>query len=155
MSATIDGLLELARAESSTALGGSCLLADALEEAVAWPHGSGSVTLDVDEELRIALDQALAVRALGPVIGNATQHGSRVRVTATAVDGWVDVNVDDDGPGVAAADREALFVPGRTTTGGAGLGLPLARRVARSAGGDVAFAETASGARVVVRLPRR
>ena len=155
MSATIDGLLELARAEFPMALGGSCRLADALADAVAWSHGPGTVSYDVDESLRLALDDALAVRAIGPVVDNATRHGSHVEITAAAADGWIDITVDDDGPGVGADDREACFLPGRTSTGGAGLGLPLARRVARSAGGDVTFADRASGARVVVRLPRR
>lgn len=155
MSATIDSLLELARSESAAVLHGSCRLVDAVAEAVAASSRHGAVQWDVDEELRLALDQALAVRALAPVVDNATRHGTRVHVTAAADDRWVEVYVDDDGPGVASAEREAFFLPGRTTTGGAGLGLPLARRVARSVGGDVLFADGTTGARVVVRLPLR
>ena len=47
------------------------------------------------------------------------------------------VTVTDDGPGVDASLRDSLFEPGATTTGSAGLGLALARRIARNAGGDV------------------
>ena len=69
------------------------------------------------------------------------------------------VSVADDGPGVAADVREHLFEPGRTRGvnghGGAGLGLPLARRLALAIGGDVTLTapEPGAGAEFHVRLP--
>ncbi len=65
----------------------------------------------------------------------------------------------DDGPGVPPQFAGQLFQPGRRADpadghGGAGLGLPLARRLARSAGGEVTYDEQhAHGARFVVSLP--
>jgi signal transduction histidine kinase len=70
--------------------------------------------------------------------------------------------VADDGPGVAVEAREQVFEPGVRAAGlnghrGAGLGLPLARRLARAAGGDITLDDTPGalgGARFVVTLPK-
>jgi signal transduction histidine kinase len=68
--------------------------------------------------------------------------------------------VEDDGPGVAEDEGERIFEPGvrghaRRANGepGAGLGLALARRLARSAEGDVVADPTARGGRFLVTLP--
>ena len=67
--------------------------------------------------------------------------------------------IDDDGPGVADDERERIFEPGRPRTqgangsAGAGLGLALSRRLARTVHGDV-YAETSpDGGRFLIRLP--
>jgi signal transduction histidine kinase len=70
----------------------------------------------------------------------------------------VELLVQDDGPGVDAVAADDIFQPGRTseTGAGAGLGLAISRRIARSAGGDVhvVTADVGSdGGRFVVRLP--
>jgi signal transduction histidine kinase len=103
-------------------------------------------------------------RILHPVIENACRHGrGEVRVGVTAENGDVTVTVADDGPGVPETDRERIFEPGvrvadgegdrgARPAGGAGLGLPLARRLARAAGGDV-HAEPGLGGRFTIRLP--
>jgi signal transduction histidine kinase len=65
----------------------------------------------------------------------------------------------DDGPGVPTQEQEQIFEPGgqglagRTNGDGAGLGLALARRLARSVTGDVTLAPGETGATFVVRLP--
>ncbi|HCB05483.1 MAG TPA: sensor histidine kinase, partial [Nocardioides bacterium] len=65
--------------------------------------------------------------------------------------------VADDGEGVASAVREQLFQPGVTNgSGGAGLGLGIARRVARSFGGEIDLLDAGpEGAAFRVTLPRR
>jgi len=65
--------------------------------------------------------------------------------------------VEDDGPGVTEEERERIFEPGvrgaaANGADGAGLGLALARRLARGASGDVT-AEPGGAGRFVVRLP--
>ena len=83
----------------------------------------------------------------------AAQH---VEVSAVAQDSRVHVSVRDDGPGVPVHDAESVFAPGHTTGTGSGLGLALARRIARSTGGDVTLVEDddhVSGATFVVSLP--
>jgi signal transduction histidine kinase len=67
--------------------------------------------------------------------------------------------VEDDGPGVRAAEREAIFQPGRRGSAadgvaGAGLGLALARRLARSVRGEVEALDGDGGGRFRITLPR-
>ena len=71
--------------------------------------------------------------------------------------------VQDDGPGVSDELREAIFAPGNRgnasslatapVSSGAGLGLALSLRLARTAGGEVHAQPSDAGARFVVRLP--
>jgi two-component system osmolarity sensor histidine kinase EnvZ len=78
-----------------------------------------------------------------------------VAVTVRAVQGWVEVVVDDDGPGIPEAAREGAFKPFASfSTGGTGLGLAIARDIARAHGGEIVLAESPMGGlRAVVRLP--
>jgi signal transduction histidine kinase len=153
MSETVTTLVDLARtgaeafAETST-----------VHEVVA---AAGTDGIDVrlspaDRALVVALPAALAGRALAPVLDNARAHrAERVQLRACGEAEHVDLVVEDDGPGLA--DDEGLFSPGvrGPHSPGAGLGLPLARRIARAAGGDVRWEPSPVGARFVVRLPRR
>jgi len=93
----------------------------------------------------VALDRRLAKRSISNLVNNAARYAtSQVRVSLERDGGWVRVIVEDDGPGVADEDRERIFDPfsrldeaRSRDTGGIGLGLPIARRAARSHGGDI------------------
>jgi two-component system osmolarity sensor histidine kinase EnvZ len=73
----------------------------------------------------------------------------------------VEIAVDDDGPGIAAHQREEAFRPfhrldeGRNlATGGAGLGLAIARDIARGHGGDLVLTDSPlGGLRALIKLP--
>jgi len=101
-------------------------------------------------------------RCLGNLIANARRYGNHVWLTGVAVAGGIDILVDDDGPGVPAADRGRVFRPfvrldtsRNPSTGGVGLGLTIARDVARSHGGDVRLETSPQGGlRARVHLPR-
>ncbi|GAA4726133.1 HAMP domain-containing sensor histidine kinase [Nocardioides endophyticus] len=157
MSATITALLELARNEAQIVTASQCSLVEVLRD-VAEQASAGSVVLDVDvAEGRLALPHALAVRAISPVVENALRFArTRVEVTTVETSGAVDIFVDDDGPGVASEEVERIFEPGRTSASGsgAGLGLAIARRIARTVGGDVAVAPSEASTRFLIRLPR-
>jgi signal transduction histidine kinase len=101
-------------------------------------------------------DPVALERVLTNVLDNAIRH-ARTRVEVTVAPGRVEVT--DDGPGFARADLPHVFEPlfrGDRARGGghAGLGLAIARRLARSHGGDVHAANRAAGgACVTVTLP--
>jgi signal transduction histidine kinase len=109
--------------------------------------------------VRLGIDADLAERVLHPVVENACRYGkSRVRITLARQGGRVTFAVEDDGPGITADERDTIFNPGaRGQAGqsfpGAGLGLALARRLARSAAGEVSVDSNGAGARFFVSLP--
>lgn len=111
--------------------------------------------------LRVGVAADLAERILQPVVENAFRYGRRsVRVGVERDAGNVRYVVEDDGPGIEPTEAESIFEPGRRGTAGesangegAGLGLALARRLARGVAGDVAVATSERGARLVVSLP--
>ncbi len=137
MSQTITGLLDLARAQSTSAGPASAELATVVERLAHVAGASAVVTVAVPSHLRVAAPPELVRRALGPIVDNAARLAERVHVAAVVEARAVRVVVTDDGPGVDGTLAAHLFEPGRTSGAGSGLGLALARRVARSVGGDV------------------
>ncbi len=158
MSAVITTLLDLARDESPSSRRRTCTVADLVPALVA--AASGNVPVEDrtgPSSSSIAAPRDLVVRAILPLIDNAVQH-ARAGIVLTAVDrpDVVELTVSDDGPGVAYERREDVFEPGVTyRQGGAGLGLGIARRVARSFGGEITLVEGTGGACFVVSMPRR
>ena len=91
-------------------------------------------------------------RAVENLITNALRFASRdstVRVGIVRTEARVQIRVEDDGEGVAAEDREAIFEPFRRGAGasgrGAGLGLAIVRDVARRHGGEAWVESSESG----------
>jgi signal transduction histidine kinase len=104
---------------------------------------------------------ATASQILAPLIENASRYGrGRVGVAVEGRNGQIVFTVSDDGPGIEPAERERIFEPGsRGSAGragserGAGLGLALARRLARSVGGEVNAPASDNGGVVQITLP--
>jgi signal transduction histidine kinase len=99
-------------------------------------------------------------RVLTNLLDNAVRHGhAQVDVRTARANGTVTVDVVDDGPGFDETDLPHVFEPlfrGDRARGGAhaGLGLAIARRLARAHGGDVHAANApGGGAQLTVRLP--
>jgi len=110
---------------------------------------------------RVAVEADVVERILSPLLENAARFARHhITLEIRAVDGEVVYEISDDGSGVDPEDRERIFDPGfrspgahPDTHGGAGLGLPLVRRLARAAGGEVEARTSDSGASFAVRLP--
>jgi signal transduction histidine kinase len=141
--------------------------ADAYEVAegalggVTYLAESRSVSLQAErpaQALRLGLDGDLAERVLHPVVENACRYGATwARVRIERVGAKIAYFVEDDGPGVRKDEADTIFEPGHRGTAavsssGAGLGLALARRLARSASGDV-IARPGAGGCFIVTLP--
>ncbi|MEA2429738.1 MAG: two-component system, OmpR family, sensor kinase [Thermoleophilaceae bacterium] len=111
------------------------------------------------EPIEVDADPELTVALLVPLITNAIRYGrSDVRVSVSRDGEAVAFRITDDGPGLEPEEVDSVFEPGVRGTAangapGAGLGLTLARRLARVAGGDVVAEEAARGGRFVARLP--
>jgi signal transduction histidine kinase len=100
-------------------------------------------------------------RALRNLVENAIAYGRRARVALTRTADELVITVDDDGPGIASDEIERVFAPfvrlepsRNQETGGIGLGLAIARNIARAHGGDISLVNrTEGGLRASLRLP--
>ena len=115
-------------------------------------------------DLVVQADPARLHQLVANLLDNASRHsptGGLVRVTAAGSRTTTGIEVTDQGPGVAPADRERAFEPFGTLSateggGGTGLGLAIARWVTDLHGGSIGFVDPAAGrtgARVRVDLP--
>jgi signal transduction histidine kinase len=154
----IEDLLELARAESGqlTVKMDRVVLRDVVHDAVeehrAAAEAAGLTLIHADDgsETILTTDPVRVAQELGNLLSNAikyTPSGGRVEVATEMLaprdsdDARLAIHVVDDGPGIPADKREEIFGEfTRLESGdkpGAGLGLSIARRVARLLGGDV------------------
>ena len=156
MATVIDTLLAAARSDAARGSSDAVAAARAVERLVrpeADAHQRRVVVRAEAEPLPVGAGEDVVTGALHPLLENAVRHAAgRVEISVARDDGQVVIAVRDDGAGIAPADVERIFEPGVSAAGGAGLGLALARRLARSAGGDV-VAVPQDGGRVELRLP--
>jgi signal transduction histidine kinase len=147
----VDDLLTLARMESDTNL------------AVETVDIGELADVTTADRLLVRGDRRALARAIDNLVANAHRHAkSRVVVSADRVPpASVEVRVDDDGPGVAAQDRQRVlerFVrlddARARDDGGSGLGLAIVRATALAHGGSIRIEDSElGGARFVLTLP--
>ena len=164
MERMLNEYLEFARGEGSDAVE-PVELVELAEEAVANAgrahHAGDRIKLGSTESLTIAVRRHALKRCLTNLIDNALKYGRHAELSIRRAGRNVEIAVDDDGPGIGEERREEAFRPfhrldeGRNLqAGGVGLGLTIARDIARSHGGDVLLQQSASGGlRAVIRLP--
>jgi signal transduction histidine kinase len=159
MNGILDTLLAAARAEVQDNPG-TCALRPVVDRLMTQLTASRvPVTLDIPPALDAGVDRTVVERIVAPLLDNAVRYArSTVCIAAERRDDAVHLDVIDDGPGIAEGLREAVFEPGRRGDpndghDGAGLGLALARRLARAAAGDVIAVTSDTGTVVRVVLP--
>jgi signal transduction histidine kinase len=166
MQKLLDDLLFLARGDAGALDLDARSVVD-LEEVVLASVARadrGALDLSADDvaALRVLGDERALGRAVGNVVDNAVRHARHSVILAVHANGDDAVlTVDDDGPGIAREDAERVFERfGRvdesrsTTTGGAGLGLSIAREIVQRHGGTIRIdTDGRPGTRVVIRLP--
>ncbi|MEU9443301.1 HAMP domain-containing sensor histidine kinase [Streptomyces sp. NPDC048304] len=147
LDAAIRTLLRAARARADK--GTRCDLRSAARQAI----GSRAVEVAFPSNVEVAVAPEVAVSLLSPLLENGLRHArSRVWITARNQGEAIVVDVLDDGPGFDPADVDRVFEAGVTGGDGYGLGLPVVRRIAASAGVEVRAIADGRG-HVEVTLP--
>jgi two-component system OmpR family sensor kinase len=106
----------------------------------------------------------MVARVIRNLVENARRHAGpdgEVTVSSTGAGGRLRIDVDDDGPGIAPAERQRVFdrfhrsdTARDRASGGSGLGLAIARAIVTAHGGTIRADESpAGGARVTFELP--
>jgi two-component system osmolarity sensor histidine kinase EnvZ len=159
----LDEYLDFARGEGGEDMQ-SVDLAELVEETVAMAQRSGAngrLRTEGMAPVTLAVRRQSLKRCLTNLIDNALKYGSHVVVALRRSDRFVEILIDDDGPGIPQARREEAFRPfhrldeGRNLQrGGVGLGLAIARDAARAHGGELVLADSPlGGLQAKLRLP--
>ncbi len=169
MGRLVDGMFDISMLDLRTddACGEACDLSSAVASAMnvvapaAMARGT-NVTFLASTRRSVSIGSDRLLQILINVIENAIKHGrerGRIFISIHALDArYVEVRVDDDGPGVAAEERDLIFSLARRGANararGSGLGLAVARLMIERIGGEVDVAPSLmGGAMFRIRLP--
>ncbi|QIE56437.1 two-component sensor histidine kinase [Pikeienuella piscinae] len=121
-------------------------------------------TVDTPGDATAPLKRMAVKRALGNLVGNAVEFGDRIDISTRVTRKFIEFTVEDDGPGIPEAAREAAFRPferldaarNQDKGGGVGLGLSIALDIARGHGGELSLheSERLGGLKARFRAPR-
>lgn len=126
----------------------------------AQRHGK-IVETDLAGDLYISLRPIAFERVLQNLISNAEKYADKIWIEAARENDEIIISIEDNGTGLAENLREEVFKPffradtsRNSTTGGVGLGLPIARDIVHSHGGQLWLEESRhGGVRAVINLP--
>jgi two-component system, OmpR family, osmolarity sensor histidine kinase EnvZ len=113
-------------------------------------------------DIILPLKRQALKRAIMNLVTNAARFGDRIIIRVATEGRWVRIEVDDDGPGIPEEERENVFRPfyrldhaRNQDEGNSGLGLVIARDIAKSHGGEIALGESSMGGlRAIISLPQ-
>lgn len=131
----------------------------ALLQSIADDHADHKRSVSFEGVDRLIITgQSLGLKRLfANLVENALKYGDAARIKLRAEEGVVVIDIEDNGPGIPADQREAVFEPfvrlNEEGTRGAGLGLAAARSIARAHGGDIVILDSENGALIRVTLP--
>lgn len=162
MQAMTDSTLAFARednkGEETRSVDLAAMIEGLVEDQVALGH---TVAYSGPERLVWRCRPVGLKRAISNLVENAIRYAGSVRVELAEEAGQAIVRIDDDGPGIPEQSLEDVFEPfvrlessRNRETGGAGLGLSIARSIVHAHGGELTLANKAGGGLVAtVKLP--
>lgn len=162
MTAMLADILALARSGSGTEAQERVPLRELIGELAAdYGERGKDVAVEGIADVHVLVRPMLLKRALRNLTDNALAYGVRARLSVTAAAGRTRIVVSDDGPGLTDEQIRALVEPfargeqsRNRATGGAGLGLSIAREIAEGEGGKLTLANRSSGGLdAVIELP--
>lgn len=137
-------------------------IGEILSEVKSQAHGTKNIAIEVKEApLVVPVRRHAFKRAVANLVNNAARFAEHVNVSAAKQNGALTVEVEDDGPGIPDTEREQVFRPfyrldhaRNQDSGSTGLGLAIARDIARIHGGDIALSRSAlGGLKAVLKVP--
>ena len=157
----IDTFLDFARADATAdwaRTDATAIVREAVAEAALGPD----VTVEGPDGEVMRVSPTGLRRAVGNLLRNAARYGERIAVSVQASAHALVVAIEDDGPGIAAADRETAMRPfarldhaRQGIEGNVGLGLAIAQDVARAHGGVLRLGRSdMGGLKAEIVLPR-
>ncbi len=113
------------------------------------------------KDIVLPLKRHAIKRAIWNLVSNAARFGETVVIRAATERRWLRIEVDDDGPGIPPEERDNVFEPfyrldvaRNQDKGNTGLGLSIARDIARSHGGDITLGDSSMGGlRAIISVP--
>jgi two-component system osmolarity sensor histidine kinase EnvZ len=132
-----------------------------LEVVESYQRMGRDVTLGEIPAIDVDLRGGEFRRVMHNLIDNALRYGRRCRVGARLASSYIELHIDDDGPGIPLDQRETVFRPftrldpsRNIDTGGVGLGLAITRDIVRGHGGEITLDSAPSrGLRVILQFP--
>ncbi|MEP4377602.1 MAG: ATP-binding protein [Alphaproteobacteria bacterium] len=158
MAVMADGLVAFARGDGDVEEKQAVDIGELLE---GFCNEMGAA-LTIEGDAIVAGRPVALKRAFGNLIDNASRYGHTARVRMTGKDMELAIEIEDDGPGIPPERLDHMFEPfvrgedsRSSDTGGAGLGLSIARQIIRSHGGTIVLSNMVpNGLKVSVALPR-
>ncbi|MDK1374971.1 MULTISPECIES: ATP-binding protein [unclassified Sinorhizobium] len=157
----LEGYLAFARGEAEEDVG-ELNLDDLMARLAAESDLFGkSLTTSIEGDTNVRVRPNAFTRLISNLASNAYRYANTVRIEARHGTKWLTITVDDDGPGIPERSREDVFKPffrldeaRNLDSSGTGLGLAVARDIARSHGGNVTLGDSPlGGLRATVRVP--
>ncbi|MCB1484570.1 MAG: HAMP domain-containing protein [Hyphomicrobiaceae bacterium] len=137
------------------------LLLEIHAEAQIYGHNVELKLRKKRRDLVLPLKRQALKRAITNLVSNAARFGDHIVIRAATEGQWIRIEVDDNGPGIPPSERENVFRPfyridhaRNVDEGNSGLGLAIARDIAKSHGGEIALGQSSMGGlRAIISLP--
>jgi len=161
MQAMLEDYMAFAKGDSGEAIVRTDI-GEVLGEVKSQAHTNKPIDVEVkDAPLIVPVRRHAFKRAVANLVNNAARFAEHVNVSAAKKNGALTVSVEDDGPGIPEAEREEVFRPfyrldhaRNQDAGSTGLGLAIARDIARIHGGDIALSRSSlGGLKAVLKVP--